>query len=269
MKAGFYQFNPSFGDVDSNLAKVRNAVRDQEIDLLVLPEFFTTGYQFISNDEVAELAEEIPKGKTTDALITLSKEKKSFIVAGLPEKAGKVLYNSAVLTGPEGFIGLYRKTHLFFEETLYFTPGDTGFKVWDTSLGRIGIMICFDWFYPESMRTLALAGAEVIAHPSNLVLPFCPDSMPVRCLENMAFAITANRTGTEQRGGKEPLTFIGKSEVVSPRGKILIRAPEDDEAFMTVDIDPEEAKDKSLNQYNNLFRDRRPDQYSAVSGNPD
>lgn len=269
MKAGFYQLNPIFGDIDSNLAKVRNAVKDKEIDLLVLPEFFATGYQFTSADEVAELAEEIPNGKTTDALLGLSKDNNVFIVAGLPEKDGNKYYNSSVLTGPEGFIGTYRKTHLFFEETLYFTPGDTGFKVWDIGICRLGIMICFDWFYPESMRTLALAGADVIAHPSNLVLPFCPDSMPVRCLENMAFAITANRIGTEQRNGKQPLTFIGKSEVVSPRGKILIRAPEDDEALIVVDIDPAEARDKNLNQYNNILQDRRPDQYTYLSDNPE
>ncbi len=269
MKAGFYQLNPLFGDIDANLDKVRNAVMGHEMDLLVLPEFFATGYQFTSGDEVAELSEEVPNGKTTEALIDMSKEKNAFIVAGLPEKDGNTYYNSAVLTGPEGVIGSYRKTHLFFEETLYFTPGNTGFKVWNTNIGRIGIMICFDWFYPESMRTLALAGAELIAHPSNLVLPFCPDAMPVRCLENMAFAITANRIGTEQRNGKQPLTFIGKSEVVSPRGEILVRAPEHDEALMVVDIDPAEARDKMLNQYNNILQDRRPDQYSCISDNPD
>jgi predicted amidohydrolase len=267
MKAGFYQLEPSFGDVSSNLVKVRNAVKDQEMDLLVLPEFFASGYQFTSLNDVADLSEEIPNGRTTEALLDLSHEHSFYIVAGLPEKEGNRYYNSAVLTGPDGFIGVYRKTHLFYEETLYFSPGDTGFKVWDIGICRIGIMICFDWFYPESMRTLSLAGAEVIAHPSNLVLPFCPDAMPVRCLENMTFAITANRIGTEQRNGKEPLTFIGKSEIVSPKGKILVRAPDDEEAVMTADINPADAKDKMLNQYNSILKDRRPDQYTCLSDN--
>jgi len=262
MKAGFYQLNPTFGDKELNLTKVRNALQEKSFDLLVLPEFFATGYQFTSHNEVADLAEEIPHGNTTEALLEISKEKNAYIVAGLPERDGDKYYNSAVLTGPDGFIGCYRKTHLFFEETLYFTPGDTGFKVWNTDIGKIGIMICFDWYYPESMRTLAIAGAEVIAHPSNLVLPFCPDSMPVRCLENMAFAITANRIGTEQRNGKQPLTFIGKSEIVSPKGEILVRAPENDEALMTAEIRPEEAQDKRLNPFNNLLQDRRPEHYS-------
>ncbi len=269
MKAGFYQFNPVFGDKNANVTKVRDAIKTREMELLVLPEFFATGYQFVSLDEVADLSEEIPNGETTEALRDLSHENNMYIVAGLPEKYRDRYYNSAVLTGPDGFIGIYRKTHLFFEETLYFTPGDTGFKVWDIGICRIGIMICFDWFYPEAMRALALEGADVIAHPSNLVLPFCPDAMPVRCLENMAYAVTANRTGTEQRHGKKPLTFIGKSEVVSPGGKILIRAPEDDEALMGVDIDPAEARDKKLNQYNNILMDRRPHMYSCSQDQKD
>ena len=120
---------------------------------------------------------------------------------------------------PQGFIGCYRKTHLFFEETLFFTPGDTGFHVWDIGPAKIGIMVCFDWYYPESARTLALKGADIIRHPSNLVLPNCPDSMPVRCLENRVFAVTCNRIGNEARGGKDQLTYIGNSEVVTPKAR--------------------------------------------------
>ena len=264
MKAGFYQFSPEFGNKTVNINNVISAVKDADMDLLVLPEFFATGYQFISQDEVADLSEPVPNGETTEALIELSREKQMHIVAGLPEKAGDTFYNSAVLTGPEGFIGLYRKTHLFFEETLYFAPGDTGFRVWDTAIGRIGIKICFDWFFPESMRSLALLGAEVVAHPANLVLPFCPDSMPVRCLENRVFAVTANRIGTEHRKKEQSLTFIGKSEVVSPKGEILVRAPVNEEALMVVDIDPAMARDKALNPYNDLFQDRRPGHYGQM-----
>jgi predicted amidohydrolase len=264
MKAGFYQFAPAFGEKEKNITKAVSAIKAADVQLLVLPEFFATGYQFISKDEVVDLSEPIPNGNTTQALMQLSHEKNIYIVAGLPERVGDKFYNSAVFTGPEGFIGLYRKTHLFFEETLYFTPGDTGFKVWDTKIGRIGIKICFDWFFPESMRSLALLGAEVVAHPANLVLPFCPDSMPVRCLENRVFAVTANRIGTEHRKTDQSLTFIGKSEVVSPRGEILVRAPDDEEALMVVDIDPEMARDKALNPYNDLLKARRPDQYGPI-----
>lgn len=261
MKAGFYQFSPVFGEKRKNLEKVASIIKGADLDLLVLPEFFATGYQFISREEVWELSEPVPAGPTTGLLSELSRKNGIYIVAGLPEKEEDRFYNSAVLTGPEGFIGVYRKTHLFFEETLYFAPGDTGFRTWDTDIGRIGIIICFDWFFPESMRTLALSGADIIAHPSNLVLPFCPDAMPVRCLENMVFAVTANRTGTENRKKGQSLTFIGKSEIVSPRGKILIRAPEDRDAFMTAVIEPESSRDKQLNPFNNILKDRRPEKY--------
>jgi predicted amidohydrolase len=265
MKAGFYQFSPSFGNKKQNIEKVKSAIKNAASDLIVLPEFFATGYQFTSTDEVAGFSEPIPKGYTTELLSDLSYEKNIFIVAGLPEKSGDTFYNSAILTGPDGYIGKYRKTHLFFEETLYFTPGDTGFKVWDTAIGRIGIMICFDWFYPESMRTLALSGAEVVAHPSNLVLPFCPDAMPVRCLENMVFAVTANRTGVENRKDNQSLTFIGKSEIVSPGGEILVRATENEEMLIVADIDLEKARVKALNPFNDIFKDRRPEHYRLSS----
>jgi len=261
MQAGFFQFNTAFARKQENLEKIRAATGDISPDLLVLPEFFATGYQFVSKDEVAELAEPIPHGDTTEFLISLSKDRNVYIVAGLPERDGNVFYNSAVLTGPEGFIGLYRKTHLFLEENLFFTPGNSGFRVWDTKIGRIGVMICFDWFFPEAARTLALRGAEVIAHPSNLVLPYCPQSMPVRCLENRVYAITANRIGTEQRKEGPALTFIGQSQITSPRAEILARADADEEVLLTADLDMALARDKKLNQYNDLFKDRRPDLY--------
>ncbi len=262
MKSGFYQFNTAFGEKRKNFDKVRHAVSNISADLLVLPEFFATGYQFISKDEVAELAESVPDGETTHFLTDLSQEKGMYIVAGLPEKAGNVFYNSAVLTGPDGFIGNYRKTHLFYEENLFFTPGDTGFQVWDTPIGKIGIMICFDWFFPESARTLALKGAEVIAHPANLVLPYCPQSMPVRCLENRVYAVTANRIGTEQRKEGEALTFIGQSQITSPKAEILVRAGCNEEVLMTADIDLSLSRDKKLNQYNDLFKDRKTVYYT-------
>lgn len=265
MKAGFYQFNPVFGEKEGNLRRVLSAVRDADTALVVLPEFFATGYQFVSREEVAGLSEEIPGGSTTQALSAVSREKRIHIVAGLPEKTGERFYNSAVLTGPDGFIGVYRKTHLFFEEKLFFSPGDTGFQVWDTALGRIGIMICFDWYFPESMRTLALMGADLVAHPSNLVLPHCPNSMPVRCRENRVYAVTANRIGVEARTEEPPLRFIGQSQITAPDGSILVRALEDEEALLALDIDLAPARDKTVTSLNNLFGDRRPEMYRKIT----
>jgi predicted amidohydrolase len=265
IKVGFYQFNPVFGKKKENIERVLSAVKDNDIDLLVLPEFFATGYQFVSREEVSGLSEQIPHGQTTEAFSAISRKKNIYIVAGLPEKSGEQFFNSAILTGPDGFIGVYRKTHLFFEEKLYFAPGDTGFRVWDTTIGRIGIMICFDWYFPESMRTLALMGAEIVAHPSNLVLPHCPNSMPVRCRENRVYAVTANRTGEEARKEGHMLRFIGQSQITAPDGTIMIRALENDEALLMQDIDPTLARNKSVTSLNNLFEDRRPEMYRILS----
>ena len=261
MRVGFYQFTPLFGEVSRNLDKIVDTLDQADADLIVLPELCASGYQFVSPQEVHTLSEPVPNGPTTQRLIDLAKRRGITIVAGLPECAGAAYYNSAVVVGSSGFIGCYRKTHLFFEETLFFTPGDTGFQVWDIGSAKIGVMICFDWYYPEAARTLALKGAEIICHPSNLVLPNCPDSMPVRCLENRVFAITCNRTGSEARGGKDPLMFIGNSEVVAPKGAILHRAPRDQEELYIVEIDPADARNKALTPYNDLLRDRRESLY--------
>jgi len=261
MKVGLYQFAPVFGEVKTNLDRVASQIESIDCDLLVLPEFAMTGYQFITKDEVVSLAEPVPNGPTTRRLSDLARSRNMYLVAGLPERRGNQLFNSAVLVGPQGFLGVYRKTHLFFEESLFFSPGDTGFLVWDIGLARLGILICFDWYYPESARTLALKGADILCHPSNLVLPHCPDAMVTRCLENRVYSITANRIGQEERGGKPPLRFIGKSEIVTPLGQILQRASQDQPELILCEIDVQEARKKSLNPYNDLWKDRKPHLY--------
>ncbi|MDP2211927.1 MAG: nitrilase-related carbon-nitrogen hydrolase [Candidatus Aquicultor sp.] len=261
MRVGLLQFDPSFGERDRNVEHVLKGLAGAQVELIVLPELFDTGYQFTSKEEAYELAEEIPGGKTSTRLAEFCRETRMFIVAGMAERVGAKTFNSAALFGPNGHIGTYRKTHLFYEEKLWFEPGDTGFKVFDIGGVKLGLMVCFDWIFPESSRTLALMGADIICHPSNLVLPYCPDAMAYRCLENRVFAITCNRTGFEERGGKERLTFIGKSEIVSPKGEILERASEVEDALIVVDIDPLQARDKQLNRYNNLLGDRRPEMY--------
>lgn len=261
MRVGYFQFNPLFGEVKRNLDVVATRLGQVQCDLMVLPELFASGYQFLSKAEVDDLAEAVPEGQTTQRLLEVARERAMHLVGGLPERHGGRCYNSAVVVGPEGFLGVYRKAHLFFQETLYFSPGDTGFRVWDIGWARIGVMVCFDWLYPEAARTLALKGAEIVCHPSNLVLPHCPDAMVTRCLENRVFGITANRIGFEARGGQDRLTYIGKSQIVSPRGRVLHRAPADQEDMRVLEIDPAEARDKSLNPHNELLRDRRKDLY--------
>jgi predicted amidohydrolase len=261
MRVGFFQFDPAFGEVKRNVEHVLRRLEKTEADLVVLPELFTSGYQFISPKEVAGLAEEIPTGYTTKRLSELARDRGMGLVAGLPERSGEHYYNSAILIGPKGHVATYRKVHLFDEEKRWFSPGDGGFKVHRINGVRVGMMVCFDWFFPEVARSLALAGAEIIAHPANLILPYCPDAMVTRCVENRVFAVTANRIGAEQRGGRRRLIFIGKSEVVDPRGRILVRAESAKETLRVVEINPAEARNKKIGPRNHLFHDRRPELY--------
>jgi predicted amidohydrolase len=262
---GFVQNSPTFGRVKANLDRVADLLSTADADLWVLPELCATGYQFASRREAERLAEHIPDGPTTKRLTALAKQHKCAIVAGLPEQKGRSLFNSAVVVGPKGFIGTYRKSHLFYEETLWFAPGNTGFRVFQAAGATIGVMICFDWFFPESMRTLALSGADVVCHPSNLVLPHAPNAMITRCLENRVFAITADRVGSEERGDKERLTFIGSSQIVSPQGEVLVRASTEHEEARVMTIDPKDARRKTINRYNHLFADRRADLYGKLA----
>lgn len=261
MKIGFLQFSPWFGAVSNNIEHVFSRLGNITADLIVLPECFNTGYLFSNKRELTELAEEIPNGKTCKALIDLSCSRNFYIIAGMPEKHKDDLYNSAILVGPKGYIGHYRKVHLFAEEKLYFTPGNLPFRVWEVYGARVGIMICFDWRFPEACRTLALQGADIIAHPANLILPHCPDAMVTRSLENGVFSITANRIGLEHRGGKI-LEYIGESQIVAPNGKILTRASSSREELCILDINPSMARNKKFNEYNDLLEDRRPELYN-------
>ena len=261
MKVGFFQFAPEFGETQQNLESIVTSIKQFQGDLLVAPELALSGYQFLSKGEAWELAEDVPSGAVCQQLEQAIQGRALYVVVGLAERENDCIYNSAVLFGPKGYIGTYRKTHLFFEETLWFTPGNTGFHVWDIGQAKIGLLVCFDWFYPEAARTLALKGADVLCHPSNLVLPHCPDAMVTRCIENHIFAITANRVGQEQRGGKPTLRFIGLSEIVAPNGQILHRASRNEPELCTYEIDVAQAHDKRINPYNDLLKDRRPDWY--------
>jgi predicted amidohydrolase len=191
-----------------------------------------------------------------------------YVAAGLVEEADGKFYNSAVLVGPDGWLGTYRKIHLFWREKDWFAPGNQPYQVWDIGKARVGLMICFDWIYPEAARTLALKGADILCHPANLVLPHCPDAMVTRSLENRVFSITANRTGAESRGGGPNLKFIGKSQTIGPKGEVIFRMDDQETGVRLVDIDPKAARNKCIIQTNDLFRDRKPEYYSNQSEIP-
>ena len=261
MRVGFVQNNPVFASVQKNLDRVEELLDGHRADLFVLPELFATGYQFKNRKEVQGLAEQVPEGTTTNALTAISKKSNTFMIAGLAEIDENHVYNSAVITGPNGYIGKYRKIHLFDTEKACFDSGNLPLKVFDIAGAKVGVMICFDWRFPETARSLALLGADLIAHPSNLVLAHCPQAMITRCLENRVFAVTADRVGKEDRIEGEALKFMGQSQVVDPDGNILVRASETEEEIQIVEIDLEKARDKFLTPHNHIFKDRREDLY--------
>lgn len=252
MRVGFFQMEPVFCDVETNVDKALRILEKTDADLMVLPELFNSGYAFKTRKEVEKTAEKIP-GYTTEKLQETAADKDMVIVAGICEKKGNTFYNAAVYITKED-IGVYRKVHLFCDEKKFFSPGNT-FFVFDS----VGVMVCFDYFFPESARTLMLKGAKLIAHPSNLILPYCPDVMVLRSLENRVFSVTCNRIGKE-RG----LHFIGKSQIVDSKGNLLYRAETDEEVFVQ-DVNLTDADNKVITRKNTLLEDRNPHAYRVVT----
>ena len=261
MKIGFFQFAPQFGKRRENLKTVADALANVSLDLLVLPELFNTGYLFTSKLDLVELAEPIP-GPTTLFLQQITERKQMFIVHGIAERHQDKFFNSAVLIGPDGVRAVYRKAHLYLEEKLFFSPGDSPFKVYNMGQAKIGILVCFDYWFPEAVRQLALHGAQIICHPSNLVLSgYGQQVTRVRAMENRMFWILCNRTGKDVRTGRE-LSFTGESQIVSPKGEILSKAALDEQSLQIVEIEPRAADDKHITPMNDLFKDRRIDLYT-------
>jgi predicted amidohydrolase len=264
LKAGFYQFEPRFGRVESNLEKVLSALEEVEADLIVLPELAFTGYYFQDRSEVLSLAEDTGHSPTVDGLAQLCRRKNLYLVTGFAERCGHKVFNSALLIGPGGLVHTYRKLHLFNTEKEYFDPGDTPLAPVEVRGARIGMMVCFDWAFPEVSRVLALKGAEILCHPSNLVLPVCQQAMLTRSLENAVFSVTANRLGSDTRP-RGTLEFTGRSQVVTPKGECLYRAAPDREELYLAEIDISLARNKWLTDRNDLLEDRRPAFYAALS----
>lgn len=206
-------------------------------------------------------------GPTVRAWEALARQCDAHIVAGICERASDRLYNSAVLVGPNGHVGTYRKVHLWNEENLYFEPGDLGFPVFTTPIGRIGMAICYDGWFPESYRLCALEGADIVCVPTNWV-PI-PGQDPKRqamagilCMaaahSNSLFIAAANRVG-EERG--QP--FVGQSLIVSQTGwPIAGPADSKEETIIYADVNLADAKrNRNLNDRNHLLHDRREDVY--------
>lgn len=260
MKVGFIQFCPKLTQKEYNVNQVLSMMEGADAELIVLPELFNTGYLFRSKDELRELAEEVPEGKTTQTLLSAAENRGIHLVAGIAERSGDKIFNTAILVHPDRRVSTYRKAHLFMDEKALFSAGNTPFKAWKIGGARIGMLICFDWIFPEAARTLSLSGAQIICHPSNLMMPWAQAAMITRAVENRIFIITANRIGKDQRGDKTA-RFTGLSQIVDPEGTVLCKAKADEPMVGVVEIDTSRADNKNVTEQNNIFQDRRPDLY--------
>jgi len=268
MRVAVAQLEPQLGAKERNLeaclARLDEAAT-AGAELLVLPECAIPGYMFDSAEEAMPFAEEIP-GPSTEAFADSCRRLEVHVVCGLLERDGDQLRNSAVLVGPDGLLGSYRKTHLPFLGVDRFTvPGDE-LPVYDTPLGRIGLEICYDLRFPEVTRALALKGADLVAHPTNFPMAARVQTELItvaRAAENRIYLLTANRVGKE-RGGE----FCGWSQIVDPYGRRLAEAGETEEALLVAEVDVEQARDKNHvipGEYElYLFSDRRPELYGAL-----
>ncbi|MBN1875227.1 MAG: carbon-nitrogen hydrolase family protein [Anaerolineae bacterium] len=275
VKVAVAQMDPKLAQNETNLACILAMFEEavtQGAQLVVFPECATSGYGFGDLPTAYAAAESIP-GSTTEVLARAcakwAHDKGPYVIVGLLERGADAqhVYNSAVLVGPEGLVGVYRKAHLpLLGVDRFVTPGDSGFLVWETALGRVGIVICYDLRFPEAMRSLALSGADIIALPTNW--PDGSQNAPqlvtrTRALENRVFVMACNRCGEESG-----FWFFGHSQITDPGGNVLVEV-EADTAMGYAEIEPMKAREKRIVLRPGEFEldtvgDRRPELYGKL-----
>lgn len=264
------QFQPAIGRLDKNLKSMERLIRQAAglgASVVVLPELADSGYVFDSREELAELAAPIPEGRSAALLCSLASELGLHIVSGLAERDGDRFFNAALLCGPSGPIGTYRKLHLWNREKLYFQPGNLGLPVFDTAIGRIGVAICYDGWFPETYRQLALKGAELVCVPTNWV-PMPAQGDHPEPMANILHKAAAHSNGiyiacADRVGIERGQPFVGRSLIVGPTGwPIAGPASEADEEILIATINlGEVARARALSERNDAIGDRRADVY--------
>ena len=264
------QTDPRLGAKQQNLLAIEKYVRDaatRQAKLVVFPECALNGYRFESRTEALEDAEPVP-GPATDRLAAVAAETGCYIAVGLVERGGDRLYNCAALIGPDGLVGKYHKTHLPFQAVDRFVePGAFASPIFDTPIGRVGMLICFDLRHPEPARVLALGGAQIIANLTTLPGPGWPQPefmFQTRAAENRIWLVCADRVGVE-RGCR----YIGRSAIIDPEGNKIAEADDSSESLLVADIMPAKADEKDLiidpGVYEmHLLGARRPELYQPL-----
>lgn len=269
------QMHPTLGDVAANLARSTTLIEDaaaRGAKLVVLPELANTGYMFASRDEAYALAEPVPSGPSSQAWIALAKRLDIFLVAGITERDDDKLYNSAIVAGPQGYLGTYRKLHLWGDENLFFDVGNLGLPVFDTSIGKLAVAICYDGWFPEVFRLQAMQGADIVAVPTNWVPmpgqtldgPAMAHSLTIAAAHSNGLTIAcADRVGVE-RG--QP--FVGRSLIAGSQGWVVAGpASHDQEEILIAAVNLRKMRHgRQLNAFNHVLRDRRADVYDPMLG---
>jgi predicted amidohydrolase len=207
---------------------------------------------------------EPPDGATAAFFRAMAEKHDAMVIAGFAERDGENVYNSALVIAPNTPTQIYRKTHLFYKERHCFADGNTGFFVVPHHHldAKVGVMICYDWRFPESARALGLKGADIIVCPSNLITNVWHIAMPARALENKVYVAVPNRAGEEIRGAEnEKVKFTGRSVIYGFNGQELAKAGDEADEILAAEIDPAATRDKSFNPLNDIFRDRRVEMY--------
>ncbi|WP_417551923.1 nitrilase-related carbon-nitrogen hydrolase [Marinomonas fungiae] len=234
MRVGFFQFDVQFANKAKNIEAIQRAIRTSDLDIILLPELCTTGCLFLSKQQAWDLAEEIPQGHTTQQLIKLAKEQATYLIVGILEKSGEKFYNTAIILGPEGFIGKHRKVHLSPSDKYLFSAGKH-FQTYNILGKNIGILLCYDIWFREANNTLVEQGVELIFNPSNFCGEDSIETIIQQTKENSVYTIVANRLGIDHEVDTG-VYFIGSSMIVSPRGEVLLNAKREtiiDSAYLT------------------------------------
>jgi 5-aminopentanamidase len=271
LKIAGVQMNPTFMEPGANLELIlrhlKNAV-SEGAQLIVFPECSLSGYCFESRQEAIPYAETVP-GPATSAVVAACSTLNVHAVFGLLEQDGNSLYNAAVLAGPGGLVGKYRKIHLpGLGVDKFVQSGNLGFPVCETPVARIGLNICYDGCFPESSRVMALRGADIVVLPTNWPTgaeEFAEYLVNARSLENHIFSVAVNRAG-EERGFR----FIGRSRIVDVTGRTLAQASADREEIIYAEIEPARARNKRIVRVPgkheiHRFNDRRPELYGEIT----
>ena len=275
VRTAVVQTSPEIGSTQRNLREIIEAIGEAASSgarIIVFPECALSGYIIEDSEELARLAEPID-GPVVSEIAQACRQLRVYSVVGFVERANDAIYNSALLSGPEGVIGCYRKAHLpGLGLDRIVSPGNTPFAVYETEVGRIGMAICYDVRFPEAARVLALRGADIIAIPTNWptvegLAP--PSSIPelltrARACENRVFLAVADRVGAE-RGW----SFLGRSQLIDVTGTVVAEASSESTEILYGDFDLALARQKDFvyvpgHFETHWFRDRRTDLYGPL-----